>query len=438
MSYGWQNREPPHLRGGMLPRSPAEALEPTRAPSRPRGTGRRRREVRRVSPTLRRLSAIMTFTVVLVAVTAAGALWIDREFDRAGPLAAPKTIVVRKGEGARDVARRLEAEGVIGSHHLFVGRYVARSMSTWFGGTPLQIKAGDYLFQPGQSMREVADELDDGRSVLFGVSVPEGLTSHQIIERLKVEPVLSGELAAVPPEGLLLPDTYKVPRGMPRQALVDMMQAEGRQFLQKAWAERQPGLPLRTPEDAVILASIVEKETGRRDERDRVAAVFINRLRQGMRLQSDPTILYGLEGGQTDWGRPILRSEIQGRTAHNTYQIAGLPPTPICNPGRASIAAALNPANTKDLYFVADGAGGHVFSATIKEHNAAVGAWRKVEEQMRAKQEAEKARLARADADQPPGSDAAEASSPKQARAGNEPDAGDAAQVPLPVRKPKR
>jgi len=419
MSNGWHTREPPRLRSGVLPRSPAEALEPTRAPSRPRGT-RRRHQPRRLSPTVRRLSALMTFVVVVSTTLAAGVIWIDREFDRPGPLTAPKTIVVRKGEGARDVARRLEAEGVIASQHLFVGRYVARSMSTWFGGTPLQIKAGDYLFEPGQSMREVATELDEGKSVLFSVSVPEGLTSYQIVERLKAEPILSGEITTIPEEGSLLPDTYRVPRGMARQALIDMMQAESRQFLAKAWASRAPGLPLRTPREALVLASIIEKETGRKDERERVAAVFINRLKQGMRLQSDPTILYGLEGGQTDWGRPILKAEIQGRTAHNTYQIQGLPPTPICNPGKASISAALNPANTKDLYFVADGTGGHVFSETIKEHNAAVGAWRKVEEQIRARQQADKAKMASAESEP----------------ARTEEDA--AGGVPLPVRKPKR
>ena len=431
MSNAWQTREPPRLRSGVLPRSPAEALEPTRAPSRPRGT-RRRREVQRASPTLRRLSGILTFFVVLAAITATSAIWIDREFDRAGPLAAPKTIVVRKGEGARDVARRLEAEGVIASNHLFVGRYVVRSMSSWFGGTPLQIKAGDYLFEPGQSMREVAAELDEGKSVLFGVAVPEGLTSHQIVERIKGESVLSGEVSSVPAEGVLLPDTYKVPRGMARQALIDMMAAEGRQFLDKAWTARQPGLPLRTPRDALVLASIIEKESGRKDERERVAAVFINRMRQGMRLQSDPTILYGVEGGQADWGRPILRTEIQTKTAHNTYQISGLPPTPICNPGKASIMAALNPANTKDLYFVADGTGGHVFSETIKDHNTAVGAWRKLEEQIRAKQQAEKAKVARAEGDPAGAAPAVGAGAPESEAPGA------AAQVPLPVRKPKR
>jgi UPF0755 protein len=367
--------------------------------------------------------------------TAGGAVWIDHEFDRAGPLAAPKMIVVRKGEGAREVAQRLEAEGVIASQHLFVGRYVARSISAWFGGRPLQIKAGDYLFEPGQSMRAVGEELDEGKSVLIAVSIPEGLTSHQIVDRLKSEPVLSGDIAAVPAEGVLLPDTYKVPRGMARQAVLDMMQAEGRRLLEQAWAARQPGLPLKSPIEALILASIIEKEAGRKDERDRIAAVFINRLRQGMRLQSDPTILYGLERGQTAWGRPILKSEIQGRTAHNTYQIAGLPPTPICNPGRASVLAALSPASTKELYFVADGNGGHIFSETIKDHNAAVANWRKLEDQIRAK-EAQKAKAERPEPDPPAAAEAAQAK-PSQGTAQQSASAS-ATDVPLPVRKPKR
>jgi UPF0755 protein len=417
-----------------MPRSPAESLEPTRAPTRPRGT-RRRRPARRLSPALRLLNATLTLAAAAMLATAGGAVWIDHEFDRAGPLAAPKMIVVRKGEGAREVAQRLEAEGVIASQHLFVGRYVARSISAWFGGRPLQIKAGDYLFEPGQSMRAVGEELDEGKSVLIAVSIPEGLTSHQIVDRLKSEPVLSGDIAAVPAEGVLLPDTYKVPRGMARQAVLDMMQAEGRRLLEQAWAARQPGLPLKSPIEALILASIIEKEAGRKDERDRIAAVFINRLRQGMRLQSDPTILYGLERGQTAWGRPILKSEIQGRTAHNTYQIAGLPPTPICNPGRASVLAALSPASTKELYFVADGNGGHIFSETIKDHNAAVANWRKLEDQIRAK-EAQKAKAERPEPDPPAAAEAAQAK-PSQGTAQQSASAS-ATDVPLPVRKPKR
>ena len=178
-------------------------------------------------------------------------------------------------------------------------------------------KAGEYQFDPGQSVSEVADEIGKGRSVLFGVTVPEGLTSYQIVERLKAEPGLTGEITTIPAEGSLLPDTYRVPRGMARAAVIELMQTEAKKFLEKAWSQRQADLPVKTPEEALVLASIVEKETGRRDERERVAAVFVNRLKQGMKLQSDPTILYGLSGGQTQWGKPITRNDINSRTAHN-------------------------------------------------------------------------------------------------------------------------
>jgi UPF0755 protein len=163
------------------------------------------------------------------------------------------------------------------------------------------------------------------------------------------------------------------------------MQSEARKLADKRWTQRKKELPIKSWEEALVLASIVEKETGRNDERDRVAAVFVNRLKQRMRLNSDPTILYGIGGGKTVWNRPILKSEIAQKTSHNTYQIDGLPPTPICNPGKAAIEAVLNPADTKDLYFVADGSGGHVFSETLKDHNANVQKWRAVEKEMKAK-----------------------------------------------------
>ena len=190
----------------------------------------------------------------------------------------------------------------------------------------------------------------------------------------------------MPPEGTLLPETFVLQRGANRQGILDMMAAEQRKLLDRLWETRKADLPLKTAADAIVLASIVEKETGRNDERERVAAVFVNRLKRNMRLQSDPTILYGIFGGKVVWGKPILRSEISQRTQHNTYQIDGLPPTPICNPGRAAIEAVLNPADTKELYFVADGNGGHTFSETLKEHNAGVQRWRSVEKEMKARQ----------------------------------------------------
>lgn len=417
-------------------------LEPTRAPSRPRGS-RTRTEARRLSPILKVLNGLLTLVVIVLAVGGASVFWFTREVDRAGPLTTNKAAVVRRGEGARDIAQRLEADGVITSHHVFVAHYVTRYLATWFGGKPLQFKAGEYEFQPGATMRQVADLLGEGKSVLLRVTVPEGLTSHQIAERLKADSNLAGDIAAVPAEGALLPDTYKISRGMSRQALIDMMLEEQREFLEKAWAARQPGLPIASPAEAVILASIVEKETGRQDERTRVAAVFLNRLKQGMRIQSDPTILYGLFGGQVQWGRPIYRSEIQQKTAHNTYQIDGLPSSAICNPGRAAIEAVLNPAKTADLYFVADGSGGHVFSQTLKDHNSAVATWRKVEKDIRTRQTAAAKSGSQTDAND----DAAEAKSsvgPSSAAGQQGGAQSGAAQarpaedVPLPVRKPKR
>lgn len=411
---------PPQRRAAVPPlHSPAEKLEPTRAPARPRGV-RRRREVRRLSPGLRALNGFLTLCVFVMAAAGAGAFWLDREFEKAGPLKEAKTVVVRRGDSSREIAQRLEAEGVVSSSHVFVAYVVTRP---WFGRPPLQLKAGDYVFDPGRSIRQVANEIAEGRSVLTTVTIPEGLTSHQIVERLKADATLTGTLTVVPPEGSLLPETYKIPRASPRSAIIELMQQEHKKFLAKAWEERAPNLPYKTMEEALVMASIIEKETGRRDERERVAAVFVNRLRQNMRLQSDPTILYGLFGGQVAWGKPILRSEINSRTAHNTYQINGLPPSPICNPGRASILAALKPANTKDLYFVADGQGGHVFTETLKDHTNAVKDWRKTEKDIRARQ-AERA-AARAASSAAPATDTAPA-----------PAAASTANIPLPIRKP--
>lgn len=369
------------------PLSPAMRLEPTRPPPR-RKVQRGAERMTRMSPLLRVLSGLFTLIAVVLVGVGTVSLWYSHAVNDAGPLKESKAFVVRRGEGARDIAQRLEQDGAINNSHLFVLHYIGRSMAGWFGARPLQLKAGEYEIAAESSIADIAETLSEGKSVLYRFTVPEGLTSFQIVERMKADKNLTGDVAAVPPEGALLPDTYKFAKGMSRQALLDLMMAERAKFLEAAWAKRQPDLPLKSPEEALVLASIVEKETGRNDERTRVAAVFVNRLRQGMRLQSDPTILYGLFQGQVAWGRPIYRSEIQQRTAHNTYQIDGLPPTPICNPGRAAILATLAPAKTNDLFFVADGQGGHVFSTTLKDHNAAVQNWRKVEKEIRAKEAA--------------------------------------------------
>jgi len=370
---------------GALARSPAERLEPTRPPARPRHR-RHDREPGRASPVLRFLNGLLTFLLVVMLVAGGGAFLFDAQVDAPGPLDRAKTVVIPKGEGTHEIAARLEREGVIGDRRLFIAGYLWAKLSAQLAGAkPIQLRAGDYAVKQNASIRQVIDLLSEGKTVAYRVTVPEGLTSYQIVERLRADASLTGDIEAVPPEGTMLPETFVVEHGMPRQALVDRMQAEARKFFERAWLQRKKELPFKSMEEAIILASIVEKETGRNDERDRVAAVFLNRLRLNMRLQSDPTILYGLTGGKTVWSRPIQRNEITQKTSHNTYQIDGLPPTPICNPGRAAIEAVLNPADTKDLYFVADGSGGHVFAETLKEHNANVQKWRATERDMRAK-----------------------------------------------------
>ena len=371
--------------GGTMARSPSERLEPTRPPARPR---RRKdmREPRRSRPVLRFLNGLLTVVLVLMLLVGAAAYVFDSQIDAPGPLDRQKMVVIPKAEGTHEIASRLEREGIVTDRLLFIAGFRWTQLTAMVeGGKPVQLKAGDYAVKQNASVRQLIDLLSEGKTVSYRVTIPEGLTSHQIVERLKADANLAGEIEAVPPEGSLLPETFVVERGMARQAVVDRMQAEARKIAEKAWAQRKKELPLKSLEEAIVLASIVEKETGRNDERERVAGVFINRLRQNMRLQSDPTILYGMTGGKTVWSRPIQKSEIAQKTLHNTYQIDGLPPTPICNPGRAAIEAVLNPADTKDLYFVADGNGGHAFSETLKDHNANVQKWRATERDMKTK-----------------------------------------------------
>ena len=250
-------------------------------------------------------------------------------------------------------------------------------------------------------MLEVMETIRSGKGILYKVTIPEGLTSVQIVQRLKENQVLTGDVPPeIPAEGSLLPDTYPFQRGSTRADVLAQMMRAQEEIVARTWEKRIDGLPIKTPQELVILASIVEKETGKADERPRVASVFINRLNQGIRLQSDPTILYGLFGGQ---GRPadraILRSDIDRPTPYNTYQIDGLPPGPIGNPGRAALEAVANPSRTNDIYFVADGSGGHVFAQTLEEHNENVKRWRIIEKQLREQQEKQEAEKAAASAE---------------------------------------
>ena len=365
-----------------LARSPAERLEPTR-PTRPR---RRQDAPRRLHPLLRTVSGLLTFVLLLLLLFGGLGLLFNSSLNAPGPLGQSKVVVIPKGEGAHEIAARLEREGVIGDRRMFIAAYLWSRFSAWLeGGRPVQLRAGDYPIAEGASVRSVVTTLSEGRTQTFRVSVPEGLTSYQIVERLKADPSLTGDIAEVPAEGTLLPDTLVIERGAARQSVIDAMAAQSHRLMERAWAQRRKDLPLKSWEEVITLASIVEKESGRSGERERVAAVFINRLRHNMRLQSDPTILYGLALGKVVWSRAIQKNEIAQRTTHNTYQIDGLPPTPICNPGRAAIAAVLNFADSKDLYFVADGTGGHAFAETLKEHSANVAKWRAHEKDVRGK-----------------------------------------------------
>lgn len=319
------------------------------------------------------------FTLLLIAILLGGsALWVGKSrYDAPGPLVADTTLVIPGEYGLMDIADLLVAKGIIADKWVFVGAAVGSRSSG-------KLKAGEYAFTKGASAHDILDTIVSGKVIEYNITIPEGLTSDQIVERLNESDVLSGTIRQVPREGSLLPETYKVTRGTSREDMLRRMARGQQAALQEIWQGRDPSLPLRSPEELVILASIVEKETGEADERSRVAAVFVNRLDKKMRLQSDPTIIYGLVRGKGRLDRPITRADINTPTPFNTYAVAGLPPGPIGNPGRASMEATANPAKTKDLYFVADGTGGHVFSETLDQHNRNVVKWRQLEKQQQA------------------------------------------------------
>jgi UPF0755 protein len=321
------------------------------------------------------VAANAIFTLLAIAALGAGAaIYVGKQrMEQPGPLAEDKSINIPRGLGSKEIADLLEREGVIDQPAVFIGG----SLLLKLRGEAL--KFGEYEFPKRASVGDVLDTMSEGRVVQHLFSVPEGLTSEQIVARLLENDLLTGNIKEIPREGTLLPESYRINRGTQREQIIQRMQQAQRRVLQEVWERRSADLPIKTPEQLVILASIVEKETGRADERSRVASVFVNRLKNRMRLQSDPTIIYGLSGGKGSLGRPILRSEIDQPTPYNTYAIDGLPPGPIANPGRASLEAAANPARTKDLYFVADGTGGHVFSENYDAHQKSVGRLRALE-----------------------------------------------------------
>ncbi len=302
--------------------------------------------------------------LIVILLLAGIAVYIGgRAYDAPGPLTAAKIVVIPKGAGAREVGAVLAANGVVENGYLF-------ALGSYATGRAAGLKAGEYEFAASISPAGAADLIDSGKVYRHKLTIPEGLTSAQIVALIDAAPALDGAIEAEPPEGTLLPDTYLYVMGNTRQELLTRMHRAMEKALAEAWANRAPNLSLASPAEAVTLASIVEKETAKPAERPRVAGVFLERLRLGMKLQADPTVIYVMtRGGAVPMPHPLGHDDLAIESPYNTYVDKGLPPTPIDNPGIASLKAALQPDDRGDLYFVADGTGGHAFAKTLDEHN---------------------------------------------------------------------
>jgi UPF0755 protein len=338
------------------------------------------------------LNGFLSLLVLTVVVAAGLAVWGISQFHAEGKNPEEVTFIVERGNGLSTVAQRLEDAGLISNRWVFVGGAMAEKKER-------DLKHGEYRLAAKASMSDILTELTEGTPVIHSVTFPEGLTSWQVVERLKAAELLEGDIETLPAEGTLLPDTYAFERGETRQSVIDRMVEARAAALAGIWAGRDPDLPLKSAEELVILASIVERETGVADERPQVASVFVNRLKRGMRLQSDPTTIYGITKGIGALGRGLRKSELEAKTDYNTYQIDGLPVGPIANPGLEALKATANPATTNYLYFVAAGetpSDGHLFAATYAEHQKNVAKFRAVERQMalESAREAEAAREA--------------------------------------------
>ena len=331
----------------------------------------------------RLLVTAVSGAATLIAALMLFGLWALFVYQGPGPATKdhqPVTVELRKGAGLPEIAASLERAGAVRSSAIFIT--VAQ-----ITGAARGLKAGEYEFPSGASMAQILDKIHRGKVVRHQVTIPEGVTSEMVAEILANAPELTG-VAPVAPEGSILPETYEVRRGEDRAAVLQRMMDAHDKLMAELWEHRRPDLPYKTMQEAITMASIVEKETGLAEERPRVAAVFLNRLNIGMRLGSDPTIIYGLTGGKP-LGHGIRMSELQAVTPYNTYQIDGLPPGPICNPGRAALAAVLDPPRTTELYFVANGTGGHSFASTLEEHSRNVEHLRQLERAGAARKNAE-------------------------------------------------
>lgn len=322
---------------------------------------------------LRRLTAVFLAVLVLAVLAAAAGWWLlERYLDQPGPLAQEEVIELPRGSGLAAIAGRLEAAGVIEDARVF--RVAARVI-----GRDRRLRAGEYRIPAHVSPRAVLDILESGQIVLHALTIPEGLSTIEALAVVEAHPVLVGDMPEAPPgEGELLPETYMFARGTTRTEIIERMRSEMAALLAELWESRQEGLPLESPEEALILASIIEKETAVPDEYGLVAGVFVNRLRRGMLLQTDPTVIYAITRGEGPLGRQLLRRDLEVDDPYNTYRYPGLPPGPIANPGRGALEAALDPAETDYLYFVADGTGGHAFARTLDEHNRNAARWRRI------------------------------------------------------------
>lgn len=327
-------------------------------------------------------SKIFIALIVVLALGAGFAVgaarWAFQQVEGPGPLVAAQLHVVPKGMGMSQIAREMKAAGIIADDKIF--RLYAR-----YRKLDSNLHAGEYEFQAAASMADVLAQLAAGKTVLRFVTIPEGLSSREATALVAAAVGMTG-IAEIPPEGSILPETYTFTLGEDRGALIGRMREAMKDTLAELWANRAENLPVNTPEEALALASIIEKETGVPEERRRVAAIFVNRLNRGMRLQSDPTVVYAITKGERELGRALRYKDLEVKDAYNTYYTTGVPPGPICNPGREAIAAALNPLETKELYFVADGTGGHAFAETLVQHNRNVAKWRKVQQEQRRQQ----------------------------------------------------
>ncbi|MGE0736500.1 MAG: endolytic transglycosylase MltG [Alphaproteobacteria bacterium] len=315
------------------------------------------------------ISALLAIALVIAAAAAIG--WAYHKFTAPGPLAEATTLIIPKGSNTQAIADKLFEAKIIDNVFLF--KIWAR-----VSGKTNAMRPGEYRFPKSVSQKGAMALMVEGRTVLRRVTIPEGLTTVQVLEIVNKAAGLEGAITSTPGEGDLLPDTYTYSYGDQREAMIQRMKTAMEKAMDEAWDNRIGDLPIKTKREMLVLASIVEKETSLAIERRRVSAVFVNRLRKGMRLETDPTVIYAITKGQGPLGRRLLRKDLEIDNPYNTYRNAGLPPGPIANPGRAALMAAVTPLQTKDLFFVADGTGGHTFAETLEQHNANVAKWRRI------------------------------------------------------------